>query len=123
MISLRETSWSTDFTFSLEKFCLAVHLFVELVKKFLTLYGVSFFLSDKLNHDPLEEHFGRQRICGGASDNPTLEQYAQYEKKILVAKSESVHVMRGNTRGRQGDGKKIDIHNNTPFPKWKKKEP
>ena len=94
-----------------------MHLFVELVKKLLTLDGVSYFLSDKLNQDPLEGHCGRQRICGGASDNPTLEQYAQNEKKILVAKSESVHVMRGNTRGRQGDGKKIDIHNNTPLPK------
>ena len=94
-----------------------MHLFVELVKKLLTFDGVSYFLSDKLNQDPLEGHCGRQRICGGASDNPTLEQYAQNEKKILVAKSESVHVMRGNTRGRQGDGKKIDIHNNTPLPK------
>ena len=94
-----------------------MHLFVELVKKLLTLDGVSYFLSVKLNQDPLEGHCGRQRICGGASDNPTLEQYAQNEKKILVAKSESVHVMRGNTRGRQGDGKKIDIHNNTPLPK------
>ena len=94
-----------------------MHLFVELVKKLLTFDGVSYFLSDKLNQDPLEGHCGRQRICGGASDNPTLEQYAQNEKKILVAKSESVHVMRGNTRGRQGNGKKIDIHNNTPLPK------
>ena len=76
MISLRETFWNTDFTFSLEKFCFAVHLFVELVKKLLTLDGVSYFLSDNLNQDPLEEHFGRQHICGGASDNATLEQYA-----------------------------------------------
>ena len=94
-----------------------MHLFMELVRKLLTLEGVSYFLSDKLNKDLLEEHFGRQRVCGGASDNPTLEQYAQNEKKILVAKSESIHVMRGNTRGRQGDGKKVDIHNNTPLPK------
>ena len=53
-----------------------MHLFVELVKKLLTLDGVNYFLSDKLNQDPLEEHFGRQHICGGASDNATLEQYA-----------------------------------------------
>ena len=59
---------------------------MELVKKFLTLDGVSYFLSNKLNQDPLEEHFGRQRACGGANDNPTLEQYAQNEKKLLVAK-------------------------------------
>ena len=101
---------------------MVVHSFVELVK-LLTLDGVSYFLSDKLNQDPLEEHFGRQRACGGANDNPTLEQYAQNEKKLLVAKSESIRVMRRNTRGRQGDGKQIDIHDNTPLPKRKKKDP
>ena len=78
---------------------------MELVKKLLTLDGVSYFLSDKSNQDPLEEHFGRQRAYGGANDKPTLEQYAQNEEKLLVAKSESIRVMRGNTRGRQGDGK------------------
>ena len=49
-----------------------------------------------------------------------MEQYAQNEKKILVAKSESIRVRRGNIRGRQVDGKQIDIHSNTPLPKWKK---
>ena len=83
----------------------------------MTLDEVTYFLSDKSNQGPLEAHFRSLRACGGPSDNATLEQYAQNEKKILVAKSESVHVMRGNTRGRQGDGKKIDIHNNTPLPK------
>lgn len=34
-----------------------------------------------------------QRACGGASDNPALEQYAQKQKKIVVAKSESIRVM------------------------------
>ena len=38
-----------------------------------------------------------------------MEQYAQNEKKILVAKSESIRVRRGNIRGRQVDGKQIDI--------------
>ena len=58
---------------------------------------------------------------GGASDNPTLEQYAQ-NKKLLVAKSKSICVMQGNTRGRQGDGKQIDVQDNTSLPKRKKKE-
>ena len=94
-----------------------MHLFMELVRKLLTLEGVSYFLSDKLNKDLLEEYFGRQRVCGGASDNPTLEQYAQNENKILVAKSESIHIMRGNTRGRQGNVKKVGIKNNASLPK------
>ena len=93
-----------------------MHSFVELLKKLLTLNGVSYFLSDKLNQDPLEEHFGRQCACGRASDNPLLEQHSQNEKKT-VAKSESIRVMRDNKRGRKGDGKQIDIHDNTPLPK------
>ena len=75
-----------------------------------------------MDQDPLEEHFGRQRACGGASDNPTLEQYAQNEKKVSVAKSESISVMRGNTIGRQRDGKQIDIHDSTPLKKQKKEK-
>ena len=59
---------------------------------------------------------------GGASANPMLEQYAQ-NKKLLVAKSKSVRVIQGNTRGRQGDGKQIDVQDNTSLPKQKKKEP
>ena len=27
------------------------------------------FLSDKLNQDPLDEHFGKERMRGEASDN------------------------------------------------------
>ena len=84
--------------------------------------GVEYFLSDKLNQDPIEEHFGKHRACGGANENPTLEEYAQNEKKIIVAKSDAIRVMRGNTRGRQGDGHGIDVHDDTPLPKRRKKD-
>ena len=57
-------------------------------------YGVDFFLSDKLNQDSIEEHLGRIRSAGGASDNPTLEQYRYRNKKIIAAKSE----LRSRTR-------------------------
>ena len=33
---------------------------------------VDLFLSDKLNQDPIEEHFGYVRGAGGPSDNPTI---------------------------------------------------
>ena len=65
---------------------------------------------------------GDNAPVGGASANATLEQYAQ-NKKLLVAKSKSIRVMQGNTRGRQGDGKQIDVQDNTSLPKRKKKEP
>ena len=80
-------------TFALEKFCFAVHSFVELMKKLPTLDGLYHFLLDKLNQDPLKENFGRQRTCGGTSDDLMLEQFKQSNKKILVTKSESTRVM------------------------------
>ena len=53
-------------------------------------YGVDFFLSDKFNHDPIEEHFDRIQGACGASDNRTLEQYGHRNRKIIVAKSELI---------------------------------
>ncbi|KAJ8018355.1 hypothetical protein HOLleu_43698 [Holothuria leucospilota] len=32
--------------------------------------GVSYILSDKLNQDPIEEFFGKQRAAGGDRDHP-----------------------------------------------------
>ena len=83
---------------------------------------VTYFLSDKSNQGPLEAHFRRQCACGGASDKATLEQYAQNEKKILVAKSEIIRVMRGNRKARQEDEKQSHIHDTTPLPKRKKRK-
>ena len=62
-----------------------MHSFVEFAKKLLTLDVMNYFLSDKLNQNPLEEHFGRQWGCGGASNNRTPEQNAPNRNKILVA--------------------------------------
>ena len=67
-----------------------VSSFVEFAPMVFKKYCVDFFLSDKLNHDPIEEHFGRIRGAGGASDNPTLEQYGYRKKKIIAAKSELI---------------------------------
>ena len=38
--------------------------FIELTKLLLELDGVEYFLSEKLNQDPLEECFGHQRMKG-----------------------------------------------------------
>ena len=99
-----------------------VRSFIDLAKVLLELEDVEYFLSDKLNQDPLEEHFGKQRMRGGGSDSPTLEQYGQNERKIIVAKSDMLTVMRGNTRGKQRDEHKIDIHDTRELPKRKKKD-
>ena len=62
-----------------------VHSFVDLAKELLQLDGVEYFLSEKLNQDPLEEHFAKQRGCGGRNDNPTVYQFAYNENVIAVA--------------------------------------
>ena len=72
--------------------------------------GVDIFLSDKLNQDPIEEHFGMVRSGGGASDNPTQERFGQMNRKIVLVKSDMILVTRGNTRGRVWENVAIDIH-------------
>ena len=65
---------------------------VELVKKFLTLDGLNFYLPDNLSQDPFGKHFGIKSACRSASDNLMLEQYAKNENNILAAKSTSIRV-------------------------------
>ena len=43
--------------------------------------GVDFFLSDKLNQDPVEEQFRCIPVADEASDNRALEQYSYRNKK------------------------------------------
>ena len=77
-------------------------------------------LTDKFNQDPLEEHFSKQRGSLGGNENPDAIQYGETERKLQAAKLDSIRVMRGNTSGRKSE--KIDIHDETPLPKRKKKD-
>ena len=79
--------------------------------------GVDIFLPDKLNQDPLEEHFGMVRSGGGASDNPTQERFGQMNRKIVLVKSDMIQVTRGNTRGRVRENVAIDVHDERQLPK------
>ena len=83
--------------------------------------GVDIFLSDKLNQDPLEEHFRMVRSGGGASDNPTQERFGQMNRKIVLVKSDMIQVTRVNTRGRVRENVAIDIHDKRQLPKQPKK--
>ena len=80
-----------------------------------------YMLSDKFSQDLLEEHFGRQRMKGGGIDNPTVENYGHNQRKIILAKSEMLTVMPGNTRKRYQDEAKIDVHDEKELSKRKKK--
>ena len=56
---------------------LLVASFVELVPFVFTIPGVSGFLSNRVNQDPLEKFFGIQRQSGKSSDNPTVAQFVK----------------------------------------------
>ena len=94
-----------------------MHAFAGLVRELLSK-GALFVLPDKVNQDKLEEHFGRQRSRLGGNENPTLKEYGETELKLQVAKSSSIRVMRGNTRGRSRDDDvdTIDINDQTMLP-------
>ena len=79
--------------------------------------GAKFFLSDKINQDPLEEHFGHIKMRGGGSENPTQEMFGLMNRKIMVIKSDLLQVFRGNTRGRMRDEVNIDIYDTRELPK------
>lgn len=58
----------------------AVNSFIEITKFLVSMDGVSYFLSDKLNQDPIEEFFSKQRDAGGHHDNPSAEQFWKKKK-------------------------------------------
>lgn len=94
--------------------------FVALAKELVCMDGVKFLFSEKFSQDPLEEHFGRQRRRGGSSDNPTLLEFGNQELALNVMRSDLMQDIRGNTRGRDKDGKrKIDINDTRELPKKK----
>ena len=80
---------------------------------------MTYFLSEKLNQDPLEEYFSKQRGAGGSWDNPTVEQFGHNMLVLYVASSSAKASRKGNIRKRdQHVGTNID---STPLPKRKKK--
>ena len=98
---------------------ITVRSFVEMVPKLLKIDGVKYILSDKLNQDSLEEHFYRQRSRGGANENPTLEEFRFNETKLQICKSDMIQAM-GNSKGKNRDKTKFDIHDTSSLPKKRK---
>ena len=72
--------------------------FVELGKSLLTEDGVQFLLSAKLNQDPLEQYFSKQRSLMGSAENPDVMTFGYNHMKLLVSGSSAVRAStRGNT--------------------------
>ena len=75
-----------------------------------------YFLSDKINQDTLEEHFGHMRMGGGCNENPDALQYGYRTRKAIVGKAETIRVM-GNTKGKVRENLEIEVDDYRPLPK------
>lgn len=93
---------------------------MDLAKELLEIDQVKFLLSEKFTQDPLEEHFGRQRRRRGCNDNPTLEEIGRQELSLNVMNAELITDIKGNTRGRDVEKRKIDITDTRCLPKARK---
>jgi len=61
--------------------------------------GVTGFLSNKINQDPLEKFFGIQRQTGRSNENPTVAQFIKNTDTIRVINSIWIDDITGNCRG------------------------
>lgn len=104
-------------------FLYIVQSFVELVKYLFTIPGVELFLSSRLNQDPLESFFGKQRQSGGGSDNPTVARFISGTSSLRVQGSLALQPLRGNCRRKKkkNDGMTVADHDIEPLPKRRKK--
>ena len=90
---------------------------MALIKELLSIPNVEYVLTEKLNQDPVEQYFGKQRMKGGASDNPTVNEFAYNTTKIAVAGSSMIRDVAGNVRKRKVP---LDINKEVPMMKRKK---
>ena len=77
-----------------------MYSFIELGKYLLSQRKGLFFLSERLNQDPLESFFGQQRARGGRSDNPNVRSFLYNTQAIQVQRSMAVG-HGGNVRKRK----------------------
>ena len=91
--------------------------FVEMAEFLLQLPGVKYLFSERFCQDRLEAFFGKQRACGGRSENPTAKNFLDNTVSIRVQGSVALDPVRGNCRKRRRAGKEID---ETPLPKRKR---
>lgn len=71
---------------------------IELQAHLFSLPGVKFFLTSRVNQDPLEKFFGLQRQRGGVNENPNVKEFLDNTQALRVINSVCGDV-RGNVRG------------------------
>ena len=87
----------------------------------LDMPGVRYFLSEKLCQDPLESFFGKQRMRGRYSDNPSMEGFLKGTVSLRVQGSVAAEPKRGNCS--RGEPHTISdcVVDNTPLPKRRRR--
>lgn len=75
---------------------------------------MTFFLSERLSQDPLENFFGCQRQRGRTGENPNAQQFCKNTQALRVINSVCGNITKGNCRGRK---QHIDMQDNKPLPK------
>ena len=100
----------------------AVTSFVELVPVLFQISGVKVFLSDRVNQDPLEKHFGRLRQQGRANQNPTVAEALKSTQTLRVIDSVWIDDITGNCRGRR-KRKFAEAEDSQPLPKRRRRRP
>lgn len=107
MLLSRETLQGLKFTgiyflftkSSILYWCLSpVKSLIELQAHLFSLPGVKFFLTSRVNQDPLEKFFGLQRQRGGVNENPNVKEFLDNTQALRVINSVCGDV-RGNVRG------------------------
>ena len=101
-------------TASKSVFIFSVKSFVELGKKLLEVEGVQFLLSGKLNQDPLEIYFSKQRGMGGRNDNPSQGEFERNMVQLTVSGLHNMRTARGANCQQLEDDDNID---DAPLPR------
>ncbi len=76
-----------------------VYSFIDLIEDLFADIQVTSFLSQRIQQDPLEKYFGKQRQRGRVNENPTVSEYLKNEQALRVISSINLDVVKGNTRG------------------------
>lgn len=98
---------------------IAVTSFVELTEYLLqTSKKETYFLSVKINQDPIENYFGRQRARGGRNENPTVQQVLHNAAALRLQRSVVLDPVRGNCARKRGLFEPVE---DTPLRKRKRK--
>lgn len=98
---------------------ISVRSAIALIQELLSIPGVNFVLTEKWNQDALEQYFGKQRMRGGANENPTVLEYSYNTPKLITAGSKIVRDVAGNVKKRTLKLTEVD---ETPLPPTRKKK-